>query len=212
MLVSFISDTHGLHNELTNKINPETDLLIHAGDFSNMGTLPQVIEFMDWFENLPIPHKVFIAGNHDFLAEKEPGIFKSTLEGYTSFHYLENEEITIEGLRIWGSPITPYFFNWAFNVHRGKPIVKYWEAIPKGLDILLTHGPAYGYGDTTTRNEKVGCEELLKRIKKVKPRYHVFGHIHEQYGKIESDFTTFINASVVNVKYQLVNEPISLRL
>jgi Icc-related predicted phosphoesterase len=209
---TFISDTHGQHKRLTKHIPNETELLIHAGDLSKLGTLPEIASFMDWFENLPIKHKVFIAGNHDFLMENEPTILQSLLDNYSNFHYLENSKIEIEGIRIWGSPISPFFFNWAFNVHRGAPIRAYWDRIPDNLDILITHGPPFGFGDMTARNEKVGCVDLLEKVETTKPKFHVFGHIHESYGISKNKATTFVNASVLNLKYELVNSPIMVEL
>jgi len=185
---------------------PETDMLIHAGDLSSRGTISEITKFLDWFKSLPIKHKIFIGGNHDFLLEKQPAVFRQMLTN--DFVYLEDEMIEIDGIKIWGSPITPYFFNWAFNRERGSQIRKYWEAIPSDIDILVTHGPALGIGDKTARGEAVGCEDLLAAIKRVQPAYHVFGHIHEAYGIKEEAGTTFINASVVNLAYQVVNAPV----
>ena len=202
MKITFISDTHGLHDQLD---LGETDLLIHAGDLSSRGTMGEINSFLNWFKALPIRHKVFIGGNHDFLLEKQPAVFRQMLTD--DYIYLENEMIEIEGIKIWGSPITPYFFNWAFNRSRGSDIKKYWDLIPEEVDILVTHGPALGIGDKTGRGENVGCEDLLAAVKKVKPRYHVFGHIHEAYGITQEEETIFVNASVVNLAYQVVNAP-----
>lgn len=212
MKTTFISDTHGQHESVTKLISGETELLIHAGDVSKLGTLPEVQSFLDWFEDLPVKHKVFIAGNHDFLLERSRTLFRSLLENYSTFHYLEDSEIEIEGIRIWGSPVSPFFFNWAFNEHRGAPIRRYWEMIPEGLDILVTHGPPFGVLDKTARGEAVGCEDLFEIIEKTKPRYHVFGHIHEAYGIFKNQHTTFINASVLNLKYELKNLPIRIEI
>jgi len=205
MNVTLISDTHGLHKGLT---VPKTDLLIHAGDFSKLGTVQEVVDFMTWFTHLDATHKVLIAGNHDFLAEKEPAVFKALIP--RDCIYLEDDFVMIEGLKIWGSPITPYFFNWAFNRHRGKEIKKYWDLIPEDVDILVTHGPPLGILDKTSRGDLVGCEDLLERVLKIKPKLHVFGHIHEAAGQLERDGTVFVNASVLNLAYNLVNLPVVL--
>lgn len=210
MKTTFISDTHGKHHLLTNQIPEDTDLLIHAGDLSSMGKPQELENFLQWYDALPISNKVFIAGNHDFLPEKAPSFFNAILENYPDLIYLENEEIVIENIKIWGSPITPFFFNWAFNRRRGQDIRRYWEAIPEDVDILVTHGPPLGFGDRTTRGELVGCKDLLEIVEKVKPKYHTFGHIHEGYGLYENAATTFINASVLNQRYELVNAPVSI--
>ena len=123
-------------------------------------------------------------------------------------HYLCNSGVEIEGIKIWGSPITPTFFNWAFNEDRGKPIQKYWKMIPKNTGILVTHGPPNGILDKTTSNINAGCEELLKTVNKLKPKFHLFGHIHEAYGKETLNETTFINGSLLDINYNLANLPI----
>lgn len=210
MKITFISDTHSKHDELTLAIPMDTDLLIHAGDLSTMGKPAELSRFLNWYNDLPIPNKVFVAGNHDFLPEKAPPLFRSMLDNFSDLIYLENEEIVIDNLKIWGSPISPFFFNWAFNRHRGADIRRYWEAIPEDVDILVTHGPPLGFGDRTTRGELVGCKDLLDFVEKIKPKYHTFGHIHEGYGLYQNEDTTFINASVLNERYEMVNAPVSI--
>jgi len=206
MKITFISDTHGKHDQL---VLPETDLLIHAGDLSSRGTLPEIQQFLDWFAALPIKHKVFIGGNHDFLLEQSSSMFRSMLTD--DYIYLENSSVEIEGIKIWGSPITPWFFDWAFNRERGEEIAKYWDMIPEDTDILVTHGPPFNFGDLTERDQQhVGCADLLAAVQKINPRYHIFGHIHEAQGIYKTPKTTFINASVLNLKYEMVNEPVSV--
>lgn len=207
MKIAFISDTHGKHGGLH---IPSTDLLIHAGDLSGRGTAIEVQQFVDWFTALPVKYKVFIGGNHDFLLERTPSLFKTMLND--DIIYLEDSGVEIEGVNIWGSPISPFFFNWAFNRHRGEDIKRYWELIPDDTDILITHGPPLGYGDLLANGERVGCADLLEAVKRVQPQYHVFGHIHEDYGVFKTQATTFVNASVLNLRYELVNAPISVEV
>lgn len=203
MKLIFISDTHGKHEQLS---LPPGDVLIHTGDVSGRGTVREIQSFLDWFSEQDYKYKVFIAGNHDFLAERAPSIFRSLLSD--QYIYLENETVTIEGIKIWGSPATPWFHNWAFNYARGAEIKAIWDTIPMDTDIILTHGPPKGIGDFTITQVNAGCEELLKRVRLIQPRYHVFGHIHEAAGIYEQEPTTFINASVLNIQYQLVNDPV----
>lgn len=204
MDITLISDTHGLHPAL--RLPATTDMIIHAGDFSRMGGLREVQSFLSWYTALPHRYKLLIGGNHDFLLERSPGLFQSILPD--NIIYLEDSGIKIEGIHFWGSPITPFFFNWAFNRQRGPEIRKYWEQIPGDIDVLITHGPAKGYGDVTKRGEAVGCEDLLERILEVKPKYHIFGHIHEAYGTFKGEHTTFVNASVLNERYEMANEAV----
>ncbi len=205
--IVLISDTHGFHEQVD---VPKADLLIHAGDLSKRGTATECADFFKWFSALPHQYKICIAGNHDFLAEENPMLFKSLIPD--NVIYLENESVEIEGLKIWGSPITPWFYNWAFNRQRGAEIRKYWEAIPEDVDIIVTHGPPHGIGDFTASGVYAGCKDLLDILQEIKPRLHVFGHIHEGYGIIEKAKTTFVNASVVNLQYQVVNAAVILEL
>jgi Icc-related predicted phosphoesterase len=203
MKIVAISDTHGLHQSIC---LPEGDLLIHAGDLSKRGLKTEVEDFLNWFSAQPHRYKVFIAGNHDFFFEKEDTYVIQKLIP-DNIIYLNDSAAMIEGLKIWGSPIQPWFYDWAFNRQRGADIKKHWDLIPADTDILLTHGPAHGILDLTMDYRNVGCEELLKKIEAVKPKYHICGHIHEAHGVLEKEETTFINASLLNVHYRPVFKP-----
>ncbi|HFA51599.1 MAG TPA: metallophosphoesterase [Bacteroidetes bacterium] len=204
MKIVAISDTHSKHLQLHLPIG---DLLIHAGDVSGRGTEAEVLSFLDWFASLDFKYKIFIAGNHDYFFERMTDAYVRNLIP-DNIIYLNDEGTEIEGIKIWGSPVQPWFYDWAFNRRRGREIDKHWKLIPDDTDILITHGPAHGILDRTRNGSLAGCEDLLRRIKKVKPKYHIAGHIHEAYGMVEKDGTTFINASVLNLRYELVNEPI----
>ena len=199
-----ISDSHGFHKGL--KV-PDGDLLIHAGDVSGRGMESQVIDFLDWFTVQPHKYKIMIAGNHDFYFEQASA---ESIEALipSNIIYLNDSGVEIEGIRIWGSPVSTWFYNWAFNSHRGKDIQKHWDIIPGDTDILITHGPAYGVRDRTHSGIHVGCDILLDSIMRIKPRLHVFGHIHEGYGTEEINGVNFINAAVLTAGYELLNPPI----
>ncbi|MDX2246481.1 MAG: metallophosphatase domain-containing protein [Bacteroidia bacterium] len=205
MKIVCISDTHGKHNLFS---LPEGDMILHAGDFSKRGTEDQIRDFLKWFSALDYRHKVFIAGNHDFLVEREPMKFRRMIP--ENCIYLEDSGVEIEGIRFWGSPITPWFYDWAFNRHRGTEILPHWKKIPLNTQILITHGPPAGVLDQTFRGEKVGCRDLMDKISVVRPQIHLFGHIHEAAGMIEQNGTIFANASVLNLNYEPANEPIVL--
>ena len=208
MRIVCISDTHGAHHGLH---LPPGDMLLHAGDVSSRGTEEQVADFLDWFGKLPYPHKVLVAGNHDFYFEQAPreDIRALIPEGVT---YLNDSGVELGGLRIWGSPIQPWFFDWAFNRQRGADIQQHWDLIPPEVDILITHGPAYGILDQTVGGEAVGCEDLLNTIRRVRPQVHLAGHIHEAYGVAEHEGTLYINASILNVRYRIANDPVILEV
>jgi Icc-related predicted phosphoesterase len=203
-----VSDTHGQHNALS---LPEADGIIHAGDVSGAGHASEVMDFLKWFSGLSYTYKIFIAGNHDFFFEDMPA---DTVSYFIppDIIYLNDSGINIEGIEIWGSPVTPWFNNWAFNRVRGAPIKAHWDKIPVNTQILITHGPAWQRFDKTTSKIHVGCKDLLNRIKEIKPAFHIFGHIHETYGRLEKDGCTYINASVLDERYKLKNPPFIIEI
>ena len=189
MRIVAMADTHGFHARLD---VPEGDILIHAGDLTQRGTLTQVKEVADWLRSLPHRHKVIIAGNHDFAFQRSPAEARALFAGLT---YLEDQEITLDGVRIYGSPWQPWFHDWAFNLRRGPAIDQKWQLIPAGLDVLVTHGPPAGYGDRVFFGDRVGCEDLTRHLARTKPRFHLFGHIHEDRGEWQLGPTRIVNVT-----------------
>lgn len=206
MRVVLLSDTHSRHDEI---VVPDGDLLIHAGDFTKRGRRPEIEAFDRWLGTLPHPHKVVIAGNHDFAFENEPAAARSWITNAT---YLQDEGGTFAGLKIWGSPWTPRFFDWAFNLDRGEPLRRVWDRIPAGLDVVVTHGPPRGILDRCSNGDHAGCDDLRDAIERVKPRLHVFGHIHEAYGKREQDGIGYVNACSCTLSYVPSRAPIVVDL
>lgn len=202
MRIVCLSDTHDQHDQLT---VPDGDLLLHAGDATMRGTPAQIAAFDRWLAGQSHAHKVVIAGNHDWAFERTPALARSLLQHAT---YLEDTLVTVEGLRIWGSPWQPWFCDWAFNLPRGPALAAKWAMIPEGIDVLVTHGPPAGVLDRTSRGEHVGCEDLLAALQRVRPRAHVFGHIHEAYGTLEQHGCRFVNASNCTERYRAVQPPI----
>jgi Icc-related predicted phosphoesterase len=219
MKITFISDTHNKHKSITSDL-PGGNLLIHAGDISSMGYKHEIQEFCKWFNSLDnYDTKVFIAGNHDWGFQDSPKQSKEIIDSYKWIDYLQDEELGFqigEGpmVKIYGSPWQPEFYNWAFNLPRnGWELEQKWNDIPEDTDILITHGPAQGYVDTSGPpwNEPLlGCELLIEKIKKIKPKIHVCGHIHGGYGYMFNGDTHFINASALNEKYDYVNKPLTV--
>lgn len=211
-----ISDTHEQHEQID---LPEGDLLICAGDISFNGRPQAIADFNRWFAAQPHRCKILIAGNHDFLFEEDNSLARSLLSD--EINYLEDSDCQLDVapagepnrlLKFWGSPITPWFFNWAFNRHRGAPIRRHWEKIPGDTDILITHGPPAGILDRNSAGEPTGCEDLRLVVDRIKPRVHIFGHIHEAYGVEEHDGTIFVNACQLDERYQLAHEPVVVTL
>jgi len=216
MKIVCISDTHSKHNLL--KDIPDGDVIIHAGDISSVGNNYEIVNFTKWFLKLPHKHKIVVPGNHDFFFERN---INNPSENMTMIKealpdpiiYLKDDEVTIDGIKFWGSPYTPKFFSWAFMLERGEELRKHWEKIPEDTDVLITHGPPKNILDRCNNDGfHAGCEELLSKIKTIKPKCHIFGHIHEGYGKLTIDGVTYINASVLDDKYYMTNKPIVIEV
>jgi hypothetical protein len=195
-----LADTHLEHWKL--RILPYGEVLVHAGDFTNLGTEHEVQTFADWFAGQEHPKKICIAGNHDFLFQRQPELARKILED-RGIIYLEDQETEAFGLRFYGAPHTPTFHDWAFNLDRGPKIRAKWELIPTGLDVLITHGPAFGWLD-----DGKGCEDLTEVLMKRCPRLHICGHVHEGYGALKTQERIQVNAALCNRWNQLVKLPI----
>ena len=202
--IVLISDTHSLHDEMAPI--PDGDILIHAGDLTRNGTFAELTSVNAFFRTLPHQHKVCIAGNHDFCFEQDRDRAKALLPEVT---YLQDKAVSLMGLRIYGSPWQPRFCDWAFNLDRGAPLRDIWARVPRNTDILVTHGPPCGIADLTDGDRRnVGCQDLLAAVQLVKPKLHVFGHIHYSYGIVEQNDTTFVNAAVCDEEFRPLNPPI----
>jgi len=202
MKIVTISDTHGMHRSLN---MPDGDVLIHAGDFSSHGSLEDVSEFNEWLGGLNYLHKIVIAGNHELCLERDTEKAEALI---TNAIYLKDSSVVIDGVKFYGAPWQPCFFNWAFNLERGTELKEKWDLIDSDTDVLITHGPPHGYLDETLEGEHVGCEELIKVVCCIKPKLHIFGHIHYGYGSVRVGATTFVNASTCTERYAPVNEPL----
>lgn len=205
-----ISDTHMAHRGLH---LPDGDVLIHAGDATSTGTSNEVGRFLAWFAAKPHRHKILIAGNHDWLYQRHPDMAAQLLARHPGITYLEDSGVNLEGVRFWGSPWQPWFMDWAFNLPRKGPRLREMRnRIPLDTDVLITHGPPHGILDQVHGGEHLGCEELKIRLAAVKPKVHVFGHIHDDFGVAQSHRTTYVNASTCTEAYQASNRPIVLDL
>ena len=204
--ITTISDTHGQHT----KIDVGTgDLIIHAGDATPMGKMEDIEEFLRWYGDLDFDKKILIAGNHDWDFEKLPKYCEELCKNY-GVTLLNDSGTKYKGLYIWGSPVQPEFFNWAFNRSRSEAaatkkhpfIGHHWDKIPKNTDILITHGPAGGMLDKTKHDRiNAGCGLLRLKIQEIKPVIHICGHIHEGRGVIVDGGTTYVNAASLDERY-----------
>jgi len=209
MKIFAISDTHGKHEQVV--IPQGTDMLIHAGDFSNT-KLPvmnsnEVNLFLIWLEQQPVKYKVIIAGNHDTSIESR--LFTKKDFKDRGIIYLEHESIEIEGIKIFGSPYTPEYNNWAFNRSRNK-LGRIWDSIPDDTDILITHAPPKGILDSASRDknnhEHAGCSALLKRVLKIQPKIHIMGHLHDNEDNLNNGTFKLLNYRTIFANVSCVRD------
>jgi len=211
MKLCIISDTHTKHNYIGIK-DYEADVIIHCGDISGNGGIQAITEFLKWFGDLEqFKHKIFIAGNHDWLFERANLRAREVVPD--NVIYLEDEEVVIDGVKFYGTPVQKPFCNWAFNKPEGR-LVSHWQAIPDNTDVLITHSPPYSIGDYVPWNRTHhGSPSLYKEIvERIKPKIHCFGHIHEGYGIKHFKDIIFINASCLDENYYAVNDPIIINI
>ena len=202
MKILHLSDTHSQHRALP--VLPAADIVVHSGDVSMAGTAREVMDFIEWLGSLDYKHKIFIAGNHDFCLDGiDPRHIQKFLPADT--HYLYNSGVTVEGVRFWG---IPYFMSSNLCIENYRQTLM---DIPDDTDVLITHRPPFeildkgGYGN-------MGCPDLSDAVRRIRPRYHLFGHVHDAYGTISADNTTFVNGAILNYKYEIVNESVIINL
>lgn len=210
MKIIAISDTHELHRKVQ---VPDGDILIHAGDFTNFGEIDQVEDFNKWLGELPHEYKIVIAGNHDLSLERAPELTEPML---TNCIYLKDKGLDLFGLKIWGSPYTPFFSSdfWVFHKRGHDACYSQWQAIPEGLDILVTHGPPNRVLDKTMEGDYAGDTGLAARLHemRIRPRIHLFGHIHEAYGTQKAHGGQAYNVSVCTRMYKPTNLPVVIEV
>jgi Icc-related predicted phosphoesterase len=212
MKIVIISDTHNKHKQIKSEDLPSADIIIHCGDFTSMGYSHEIRNFMKWYSGLvQYDYKIIIAGNHDLMFEDYPVLAKEHIP--ENVYYLEDSEIEILGLNIYGTPVQKPFDNWAFNRPEEK-LKQHWMAIPDNTDVLITHSPPYMIRDYASySDDNVGSPSLRDEVlNRIKPKIHCFGHIHEKHGITDEDGIKFINASSLNLKYEYVNKPIVVEI
>jgi hypothetical protein len=211
---------------------PKGNVLLHSGDATNRGRRGEITEFIQWFKSIEgFDQKIFIAGNHDFAFEQmylpnhkeefdwlrhllhEENLSQSKVTYLFDNQIIINHPEISRPILIYGSPWQPEFYNWAFNLPRnGNEIEEKWNNIPNNTDILITHGPPFGHLDFAPMGGHVGCKLLHFRVNEIKPKIHVFGHIHDGYGVKQNNDITYVNASICTERYEPINKPIILDL
>jgi len=201
-----ISDTHEFHREIT---VPRADLLLCSGDFTMFSrSLRAIVDFNEWLGELPHRYRVIVPGNHETFLQTNA----SNRSLLSNAVVLINEGVEIEGLRIWGTPVTAGFGP-AFGIRSAEQRRRLYAKIPNGTDILITHGPPYGILDCSLGSSvHQGDPVLFEAVKRVRPKLHLFGHIHGAHGIYETENTTFLNAALLGPDGDIAKEPVVLRM
>ncbi len=226
MKLVILSDTHTKHAKLT---IPECDILIHCGDFTFYGDYWEVQRFTWWLEKQPAKHKIVVAGNHEQTFDhthpkyspKARAILARHLDD--SIHYLENKEIVIEGIKFYGTPWTPWFYDWGFNgiidqnlpFKRGTSLSEVYSQIPEDVKVLICHGPAYDILDKSLDGDRCGSVEMRKLTSErlIELNLYLCGHIHEARGmEVNDGHITFVNASSLGRDYETIHPPVVIHL
>lgn len=208
MELVLISDTHAHHRALPTL--PPGQTIIHAGDFCHYGGEAGLQDFLSWYCDLPYEYKILVAGNHDFKAAEEALDFLLQLP--ENIIYLEDQGVEIEGVNFWGSPVQPDLVGMAFGRDREQEMQDHWEIIPENTDVLITHTPPRGILDISRSGRRLGCNYLRLELERIKPKLHVFGHIHASYGRVQIGQTHFINAASIGSRGDTMNIPISIKI
>ena len=168
------SDTHGMYRRLS--IPADSDILICAGDACEGFSAESLKDFFEWYRAIPAKLRIFVPGNHDRIFNLEPTRARNLVPGGIVF--LENEGMEYDGIKFYSVPARPY--------------LKAPAKLPTDIDILITHGPAYSYLD-----RDMGCKQLFLDVSSARPKYHIFGHVHEEGLKRKAMLgsTTYLNVS-----------------
>ena len=168
------SDTHGMYRRLS--IPADSDILICAGDACEGFSAESLKDFFEWYRAIPAKLRIFVPGNHDRIFNLEPTRARNLVPGGIVF--LENEGMEYDGIKFYSVPARPY--------------LKAPAKLPADIDILITHGPAYSYLD-----RDMGCKQLFLDVSSARPKYHIFGHVHEEGLKRKAMLgsTTYLNVS-----------------
>lgn len=177
-----------------------------------MGKPEKIEEFGMWLRDSPFIAVVLIAGNHDILFQKKAEKARKLLSKHDKIYYLEDSGCRVEGISFYGTPWQPEFGSgWAFTLDTEQELNKKWQNIPSDVQVLISHGPPAGILDFTVDGKHVGSSSLLaETTQRIKPQLHLFGHIHEGYGKCTLGEVIFVNGSICNSDYLPIHAPIVL--
>lgn len=221
-IIDAVSDLHGYIPNLEGG-----DLLIIAGDITARDEAESWIEFGDWLLDIIYTKNLYkdciiVAGNHD---GNIPNLINH-LRHSKRIHYLFDQLVEINGLKIWGTPWTKTFpgmnpkcmaFTEPYGCDQDQWLDEHYSLIPEGIDILISHGPPLHVLDQNRDGYHCGSKSLTDTLDRIKPRVLICGHIHEQgnseyvyrHGEIG---TWCMNCSYVDENYQPINQVMRLEL
>lgn len=209
MKVTCISDLHGHYPRLDGG-----DLLIVAGDLTARDEIDEYFWFRDWLQSQNYEKKIVVAGNHDKCIENGRFYFSDEWLGAT---YLRDKGTEYKGLKFWGTPWTNWFDGVnplcdAYMLMTEAQLADKFNLIPDDIDILISHGPAHMILDKTVYKSNVGSMALADKVKNMKLKYHIFGHIHESYGISIANGYVSMNVAHMNRSYEPVNKPVNFEI
>jgi Icc-related predicted phosphoesterase len=162
------------------------DMILSAGDLKS-----EYLRFLVTLSNKPL---LYVHGNHDGAYDRDPP------EGCEC---VDDRLVTVNGLRILGLGGSPRYnpgpYQYTERQMRQRiRRLSFRLRRAGGVDIVLTHAPARGYGDVDTPSHR-GFEAFLPLLDRWKPRYLIHGHVHLRYQPLQETVlqrgdTTIINA------------------
>lgn len=222
MKICAISDTHGQHRLLN--IEP-SDILCIAGDISPLmiqGRKAEMMhwlktDFLPWCEELPV-NKVFVTfGNHELAISHMEEEVLDLVNPDSKVVFLINSGAEYNGYKIWGSPMSNKFGNWAYMKSEREEL-EIFRTMPDNVDILIVHGPPYNACDICWQHpygnhEHLGNRALTVVIEEKEPKITLCGHLHtgSQYEKLYDEYDVY-NVSVLNEQYELWRDPLYLEI
>ena len=211
MKICCLSDTHQHHKKIK---MPESDMIIHAGDFTYHGELAEVKKFLQWYGEQKAKYKLLVCGNHEVEISKQPFQLLQQMCEDQGIRILNNNHTIVEGLTIFGSPNSSKFgYGWAYNSTENE-LENIYSSILPDTDVIITHGPAYGRLDRVLMGNCVGSMALTKRISELSNlKLHVTGHIHESRGTLIRNGVLTVNAAICGIPYtDVIINPIVVEL
>ena len=208
MEIKIVSDTHNDAHQIKSE-ELSCDVLIHCGDFGTKGNFTEAYDFFYWFVKQPAKYKLFVPGNHDKRYKKSDELVQLTNK--LGLVDLSNNFVEIEGKTFWGCNFVPQVNKAGITLNSPEPGQV--SSMPRGLDMLVTHAPPRYILDSNREGIACGSQHILEEMLLKQPKYHVFGHIHEQGGEsARAGATELYNCAVKDRAYNTVRGPVTILL